>query len=352
MRGSGAQWLGPSPHSLNEVSASVGLVCFSTCASQHSTYSGGRLSRSDLRNSDGLRAQSHYRPPVCGGRSGTSARLRPRIGRAKPDVIFAIANVVPVAHAATATIPIVFVGGADPVTENLGVSSLPRPGSNITGFTNNPPSIGTKRLQVLKDIAPRVAHVALMYDPVRASGPLEFLAELQTLPRSMGVDIEQTPVRNSSEIEQSFSALADKPNTGLIVYSGGATVENRDTIILEAAKHKIPAVYRDRGYVVAGGLASYGADSRESTLGAANYIDRILQGAKPNELPAQRPTKFQLVFNLKVAKVLGVDETVRRDSAANDAFVFDKTAMHVLGGYRCDKCRSQRETGGGDHSRR
>ena len=166
-----------------------------------------------------------------------------------------------------------------------------------------------------------------MYDPVRASGPLEFLAELQTLPRSMGVDIEQTPVRNSSEIEQSFSALADKPNTGLIVYSGGATVENRDTIILEAAKHKIPAVYRDRGYVVAGGLASYGADSRESTLGAANYIDRILQGAKPNELPAQRPTKFQLVFNLKVAKVLGVDETVRRDSAANDAFVFDNTAI-------------------------
>jgi putative tryptophan/tyrosine transport system substrate-binding protein len=224
-----------------------------------------------------------------------------------PDVIFAISNVVPAAQAATATIPIVFVGGADPVTENLGVSSLPRPGSNITGFTNNPPSIGTKRLQVLKDIAPRVAHVALMYDPVLASGPLEFLAELQTLPRSIGVDIEQTPVRNSSEIEQSFSALADKPNTGLIVYAGGATVENRDTIILEAAKHKIPAVYRDRGYVAAGGLASYGADGRESTLGAANYIGRILQGAKPNELPVQRPTKFQLVLNLKVAKALGLE---------------------------------------------
>ncbi len=223
-----------------------------------------------------------------------------------PDVIFAISNVVSMVHDATATIPIVFAGGADPVTENL-VSSLPRPAGNITGFTNNPPSIGTKRLQVLKDMAPRVAHVALMYDPVLASGALEFLAELQRIPRSIGVDIEQAPVRNGSQIEQSFSRLAGKPNPGLIVYAGGATVEKRDTIIAEAAKHKIPAVYRDRGYVAAGGLASYGADGRESTVGAANYIDRILRGAKPDELPVQRPTKFQFVLNLKVAKDLGLE---------------------------------------------
>jgi putative tryptophan/tyrosine transport system substrate-binding protein len=224
----------------------------------------------------------------------------------KPDVIFAISTMVLMARAATSTIPIVFVGGSDPVAANL-VSSLPRPGGNVTGFTNNPASIGTKRLQFLREIAPRVARVALIYDPALASGALEFLADLQAVAQSIGVDIEQAPVRNGSEIESLFAGLAGKPNSGVIVYAGGTTVEYRDRIVAEAARYKIPAMYRDRSYVAAGGLASYGADGRESTLGAANYIDRILRGANPAELPVQRPTKFQLVLNLKVAKALGLE---------------------------------------------
>ena len=197
----------------------------------------------------------------------------------QPDVIFANWVVVPVLQAATATIPIVYVGGPDPVAQGL-VASLARPGGNVTGFSNNVASIATKRLEVLKQIAPRVTHVTLMYDPAYSLAALQFLTELEAVSASIGVAVAEAVVRNAAEIENALAALARRPSAGLIVYGAGSAIVYLDTIIAAAAMHGVPAVYRDRHSVAAGGLASYGADAREGYRGAAAYVDRILKGAK------------------------------------------------------------------------
>jgi putative ABC transport system substrate-binding protein len=222
----------------------------------------------------------------------------------KPDVIFAGFEAVPALKTATGDIPIVFAGGPGPVAAGL-VASMARPGGNVTGFSNNPASIATKRLQVLKEIAPRVTRVALMYDP-GYSGASQFLAELQAAALSIGAEAKGAAVRNPAEIEDAVAALAARPGGGLIVFAGGSTFAYLDKIVASAAKQNIPAVYRDRHYVAAGGLASYGTDGRESYRGAAGYVDRILRGAKPSDLPVQQPTKFILVLNLKTANALGL----------------------------------------------
>jgi putative tryptophan/tyrosine transport system substrate-binding protein len=223
----------------------------------------------------------------------------------RPNVIFANAAVVPVLHAATATIPIVFAGGADPVAAGL-VASVARPGGNVTGFSNNVASIATKRLQVLMQIASHVTHVVLMYDPGYSSGSSQFLSELESAGASIGVEVAGVAVLSADEIETAVAALAQRPGAGLVVYAGGSTVAHLQTIIGAAAIHKVPAIYRDRHYVDAGGLGSYGADGRESYRGAASYVDRILRGERPSDLPVQAPTKFEFVVNLKTAKALGL----------------------------------------------
>jgi putative tryptophan/tyrosine transport system substrate-binding protein len=236
------------------------------------------------------------------GRMRTCAR---ELVALQPDVIFAGWVAVPVLQAATATIPIVFAGGPDPAAQGL-VASLARPGGNVTGFSNNVASIATKRLQVLKQIAPRVTHVALMYDPAYATGALQFLAELEAVSASIGVEAAGAVVRNAAEIENALAALAGRPGAGLVVYAGGSTVAYLDTIIAAATMHDVPAIYRDRHYVAAGGLVSYGADGGESYRGAAAYVDRILRGDKPADLPVQLSTRIKLVINLKTAKALGL----------------------------------------------
>jgi putative ABC transport system substrate-binding protein len=226
----------------------------------------------------------------------------------QPDVIFAGYEVVTALKMVTTNIPIVFAGGPDPVAAGL-VASMAQPGGNVTGFSNNPPSIATKRLQVLKEIAPLVTRVALMYDP-GYSGALQFLAELQAAALSIGAEAKGVAVRNPAEVEDAVAALAARPGGGLIVFAGGSTFAYLGKIIASAARHNIPAIYRDRHYFAAGGLASYGTDGRESYRGAASYVDRILRGAKPSDLPVQQPTKFLLVFNLKTLKALGLDVPV------------------------------------------
>ena len=236
------------------------------------------------------------------GRMRTYAR---ELAALQPDVIFAGWVVVPALRTATATIPIVFAGGADPVAGGL-VASLARPGGNVTGFSNNVPSIATKRLQVLKQIAPRVTHVALMYDPGYSSGALQFLAELEAVGTSIGIELAGAAVRNAEEIETALAVLAGRPGGGLVVYAGGSTFAYLDAIIAGAAKRDVPTIYRDRHSVAAGGLVSYGADGRESYRGAATYVDRILKGEKAADLPVQAPTKFELAINLKTARALGL----------------------------------------------
>jgi putative tryptophan/tyrosine transport system substrate-binding protein len=236
------------------------------------------------------------------GRMRTHAR---ELVALQPDVIFADWVVVPALQAATATIPIVFVGGPDPVAQGL-VASLARPGGNVTGFSNNVASIATKRLEVLKQIAPRVTHVALMYDPTYSYGGLKFLAELEAVSALIGVEAARAVVRNAAEIENALAALAGRPSAGLIVYAAGSTYVYLDTIIAAAAMHAIPAIYRDRQYVAAGGLVSYGTNGREGYRGAAAYVDRILKGEKPADLPMQQATKFELIINMKTAGALGL----------------------------------------------
>jgi putative ABC transport system substrate-binding protein len=226
-----------------------------------------------------------------------------------PEAIFASANhVVAALQSATRTVPIVFANVADPI--GLGfVSSLAHPGGNITGFALYEGSIGAKRLELLKQIAPSVAHVAFIYDP---TNPLwsAFLAETQAAAPSFGVGVSEAPVHDLVEIEAAISACAREPNGGLIVFASPAIATHRDKIIALAARNRLPAAYPYRYFVAEGGLASYGVDFDQQFRDAASYVNRILKGAKPGDLPVQFADKFELVINMKTAKALGLDPPI------------------------------------------
>jgi len=204
----------------------------------------------------------------------------------------------------TRTVPIVFVHAADPVGGGF-VASLARPGGNATGFTNLEYGISGKWLELLKQVAPRVARAAVLRDSTLTSGTAQFAA-IQAVAPSLGVEVSPINVRNTSEIERGIAAVARSANGGLIVPASGWAVRHRDLIITRAAHHNLPAVYYDRYFVSTGGLISYGPDLVEQYRQAAGYVDRILKGEKPADLPVQAPTKYQIVLNLKTAKALGL----------------------------------------------
>jgi putative ABC transport system substrate-binding protein len=204
---------------------------------------------------------------------------------------------------ATRTIPIVFVNVVDPVGSGY-VDSLARPGGNVTGFTQFDYSISGKWLQLLKEIAPRVTRAAVVRDPRTGPGIGQF-AVIQAVASSLGVELIPVNAIDAAEIERGIVAVARSPNSGLIVTSGGTTF-HRDLIIALAARYRMPAVYAFRYHATSGGLISYGPDSIDPTRRAAVYIDRILKGEKPADLPVQAPTKYELVINLKTAKALGL----------------------------------------------
>ena len=186
------------------------------------------------------------------------------------------------------------------------VESQARPGGNATGFTVYEYSIGGKWLELLKEVAPRVTRVAVLRDSAMAAGPGQFGA-VQALAPSLGVELRPIDVRDAGEIERAVTAFAQSPNGGLIVFgSPGATI-HRDLIIGLAAKHRLPAVYSARYFATVGGLISYGPDFLDQHRRAAGYVDRILKGEKPADLPVQAPTKYELVINLKTAKALGLE---------------------------------------------
>jgi putative ABC transport system substrate-binding protein len=224
----------------------------------------------------------------------------------KPDVILAGATVSLVAlQKATRDIPIVFAQVTDPVGAGF-VASLARPGGNITGFTQHEFAIGVKWLELLKEIAPRVDHVAVIYD---AENPAAagYLASIKEGLQPFHVQLVSTAVRGTADIDRAIDGLVTAPGGGLIVLPGTATATRRDHIIALTERHRLPSVYAFRYWVVAGGLASYGIDNIELYRLAASYVDRILKGEKPADLPVQNATKFQLVINLKTAKALGLD---------------------------------------------
>jgi putative ABC transport system substrate-binding protein len=222
-----------------------------------------------------------------------------------PDVIVAPggSTVAPLLQA-TRSVPIVFPFADDPVGAGL-VDNLARPGGNATGFMTFEYSIGGKWLELLKQIAPSMTRVAVLRDPSQGGGTGEF-AVIQAVAPSLRVEVNPISVRDTGEIERAIAAFARSPNGGLIVTAGPTTTIHGELIIALATRHKLPAIYPQRRFVAAGGLFSYGVDFIDQFRRAAGYVDRILKGEKPADLPVQRVTKIELVINAKTAKTLGL----------------------------------------------
>jgi putative ABC transport system substrate-binding protein len=233
-----------------------------------------------------------------------------QVAESRPDVIVAATTqlVKALQDATRGAVPIVFFLVIDPVGTGL-VANLARPGSNLTGFTNFEFSMGSKWLELLKEIAPNLKNVAQLYNPATITGSIEqfYVQILEAAAPAFAVTPATAFVRNVDEIENVLSTLARTPNTGLIVPPDPFTTRHRDLIIRFAAAYRLPAVYCYRYFATAGGLLSYGIDTVDVFRQTASYVDRILKGAKPADLPVQGPTKFELVINLKTAKALGVD---------------------------------------------
>jgi putative ABC transport system substrate-binding protein len=223
-----------------------------------------------------------------------------------PDVILSIGGASQVGPLlqATRTVPIVFTYAADPVGAGL-VDSLARPGGNATGFASSEYSLSGKWLELLKQIAPSVTRVAVLRDSNIPTGPGQF-GVIQALALSLSVEVNPVNIRDAGEIERAIATFARSPNGGLIMTASPLTQVHRDLIVALAAQHKLPAVYWQSNFVTAGGLISYGSSYLDHCRRAAAYVDRILKGEKPADLPVQTPNKYELVINLKTAKALGL----------------------------------------------
>jgi len=223
-----------------------------------------------------------------------------------PDVILTSSSVAVAAMLqATRTIPIVFTIVIDPVGAGY-VDSLARPGGNATGFTIYEYSMSGKWLELLKAIAPSVTRAVVLRDPAVASGPGQFAA-IQAVAPSLGVELRPVNVRDAGEIERAIATFAQSANSGLIVTGSTGAAVHRELIVALAARHRLPAIYNSRFWAAANGLMSYGPDFLDQFRRAAGYVDRILKGEKPADLPVQAPTKYELVINLKTAKALGLE---------------------------------------------
>ena len=237
--------------------------------------------------------------------AGEIRRHAAELAALAPDVILA-GGATPAGPLlqATSIVPIVFTFGIDPVGAGL-VDSLARPGGNATGFMSYEFSIGGKWLGLLKEIAPGLTRVAVLRDATQAFA-MSLFAATQAVAPSLGVEVIPVNMRDAGEIEQSVETFARSPNGGMIAVGSAAVVRHRELILMLAARLKLPAVYWERFLVAAGGLMSYGPDLVEQFRQAAGYVDRILKGEKPADLPVQAPTKYRLIINLKTAKTLGL----------------------------------------------
>jgi putative ABC transport system substrate-binding protein len=209
----------------------------------------------------------------------------------------------------TRCVPIVFVAVSDPIGTGF-VESFSRPGGNITGFTNFEPTMGGKWVELIRDIAPSVKHVAMLFNPATANTGVSggvYLQSMKAAALVLGIELTVNPVTDPADIDGAFAAMAASPNGGLVVMPNVFTAANRERIVAQAARYRIPTVYPLPLFVTAGGLISYGVDYRDQFRLAASYADRILKGGKAADLPVQQPTKFELVINRKTAKALGLD---------------------------------------------
>ncbi len=254
--------------------------------------------------SDGRNVRIEYRWGA--GNADATRKYAEELVALAPDIIVATGTLsVAAFQRVTGHVPIVFTLVSDPVGAGF-VDSLARPGGNTTGFMLFEYSLSGKWLELLKQIAPGVTRTAVLRDPANPAGSAQFGA-IQAVAPSLAVEVSPVSVRDASEIERAVAAFARSPNGGLIVTGSASATVHRELIITLAARHKLPAVYTTRSYVTAGGLVSYGPDHVDQYRRAAGYVDRILKGEKPADLPVQAPTKYATVLNLKTAKALGLD---------------------------------------------
>jgi putative tryptophan/tyrosine transport system substrate-binding protein len=253
---------------------------------------------------DGRNVRIDYRWGL--GQADTIRRQAAELAALAPDVILSsgTASLAQLMQA-TAAVPIVFVNVSDPVGGGF-VDSLSRPGGNATGFMQFEYELSAKWLELLKQIAPNVTRAAVLRDPDLPSGIGQF-AVIQSVARAVGVEVRPVSLRDPAETERAVAAFAGSPNSGLIVTSSALTVRHRELIIALAARHKLPAVYYRRYFVATGGLISYGYGLDDQFRRAAGYVDRVLKGERPADLPVQAPTRYELIINLKTARALGIE---------------------------------------------
>ena len=254
----------------------------------------------------------------AGGEADRIQRLAKELVDLQPEVVLAMTTPsVKAVLRETHTIPVVFTLVTDPVAQGL-VESLVRPGGNITGFTIFEPEIAGKLAQMLKEIAPATARAAVIFNPDTAPYYKLYMSSIEAAAASFAMATFEAPAHNRVEIEAAISAFAREPAGGVIAMSDGFTVIHRDLIIALAARYRLQAAYPFRFFVADGGLISYGVDLRDMQQRAAIYVDRILKGSKPADLPVQLPTKFELVINLKTAKALSLDVPVQLQLRADE----------------------------------
>ena len=242
----------------------------------------------------------------AGGNVANYKTIATEVTATSPDVIVAQTNpFLTQLQPLTKTTPIVFTQVSNSVGAGF-VSSVARPRGNITGFENFQPEMGGKWLELLKEAAPTVTRVGILLQPNNSS--LAALRRaIETAAPSLGVQTTALEVRDAAEIEGGVAEFAEQPNGGLIVLANPVTIQNRDLIIVLAARYRLPAIYMIRFFATSGGLIAYGSDQLDQWRGAAGYVDRILKGEKPGDLPVQAPTKYELVINLKTARAIGLE---------------------------------------------
>jgi putative tryptophan/tyrosine transport system substrate-binding protein len=251
---------------------------------------------------DGQNVRIDYR--FAAGKPENFPKYAAELVALAPDVVLVSGSSLPAMVQATRTVPIVFAFAVDPVGSGL-IESLSRPGSNVTGFLLFEYDLCAKWLELLKEIAPGVSRVAVLRDPTAIAGIGQF-AVIQSVARSVGVEVRPLNLRDAAETERAVTAFASSSNGGLIVAGSALASVQRNLIIELAAHHRLPAVYFDRLFVTNGGLISYGAGFGDGWRRATDYVDRILKGERPADMPVQAPTKYDLVLNLKTAKALGL----------------------------------------------
>ena len=265
-----------------------------------------RLALSELGYIEGQNIATEYR--YTEGKVDRFPELAADLVRLKVDIIVVAGGVgtIRALMNATKTIPIVMVGNVnDPVKEGL-VESVARPGGNVTGLTNLSGELGGKRLELLKEAVPKVARVAILHERASTSSVIELKEVLPVVARALRLTLQPWEVRGTDDFDRVFAAMGKQRPDGLYVLGGGLMNANRKRIVGFALKSRLPSVFFSRQAVDAGGLMSYGADLADSYRRVAYYVDKILKGAKPADLPVERPTKFELIINLKTAKQIGV----------------------------------------------